>query len=491
MINIGRKTERKTEKKQSLTKWVAFYDKMSYVYFFNKHKRDSMKSTPKDLKNKEQESIEKKLENLDLEKRAKESGFNRRRPKKIHPKEFLLGFILMAYKACNNSIENWAKEIGILIGDTVSKQGLWKRMTESQIKFLDGVLATILKRSIEIKNRSKLAEKMQYFKNIYIQDSTKILLNEKLNKYYSGKSNGKSNKVKGALKIQVIYNITKGIFSRFKTTSYRRNDQSMSSEILEVAEAGDLVVRDLGYFAVKIFQKMINKGINYISRLRYQVNIYDRSGREIDLLKILRGKEVIDIDVLVGMEEKVEMRLVAVKLGAEIARERRRKARGNRDRRTNHSNRYYKLLGWNIFITNVEKDVLTAQNIKEVYSIRWQIEIIFKCWKSYFRVVDIPKKNANKIRIESYIYCMLIFITLFQVDYYRHYEKSIDEQKESYISLMKFSQFMVSSISLMLVSSFEIFESDTALFEKFIKYYCRYESRNGKKNLCQKINFLS
>jgi hypothetical protein len=104
-----------------------------------------MKSTLKKSKNQNQESIEKKLDSLGLEKTAKESGFNRRKAKKIHPKEFLLGFILMVFKTCNNSIENWAREIGILIGDTVSKQGLWKRMTESQIIFLNGVLATILK----------------------------------------------------------------------------------------------------------------------------------------------------------------------------------------------------------------------------------------------------------------------------------------------------------------------------------------------------------
>jgi hypothetical protein len=317
------------------------------------------------------------------------------------------------------------------------------------------------------------------------------LLNEKLNKYFSGKSNGKRNKVKGVLKIQAIYNITKGIFSGFKITSYRKNDQSMSSEILKVARAGDLVVRDLGYFAIRIFQKMVNKGIYYISRLRYQVNVYDRTGKEIDLLKIFKGKEIVDIDVLVGMEEKVEMRLVAVKLDPKLASERKRKARNNRDKRTNHSKRYYKLLGWNIFITNVDRNILTAQNIKEVYSIRWQIEIIFKCWKSYFRVIDIPQKNANKIRVESYIYCMLIFITLFQADYYRHYETLMDEQKERYISLMKFSQFMVSSISLMLISRIVKFKNDTLLFDKFIKYYCFYESRNGKKNLCQKINLLS
>jgi hypothetical protein len=446
-----------------------------------------MKSILKGSPNHKQESIEKKLDKIELERIARESGFIRRKPKKIPAKEFLMGFIMVVFNGCSASIESWASEIGILIGETISKQGLWKRMVEAQIIFLQKVLEGIVKQSIKRGISTHLGDKLRYFKNILLEDSTKIMLNEKLVKDFPGKSNGKNNKQKGILKIHTMYNVMREEFPRFDITSYRKNDQSMSSNILGIAKAGDLIIRDLGYFVLGIFKEFTERGIYFISRFKYNVKIYDEKGKSIDLVKELRGKDVIDIDIIAGQKERAEVRLVAIRLDAKTASKRRRKSKSSRDNRTNHSKKYLTLLGWEIFITNISRDILTATDINKIYGIRWRIEIIFKCWKSYFKVTDIPK-NANKIRVESYIYCMLIFITLFQIDFYKYYEIQMLEQTGKEISIIKFSNFIRSHVSWILVEYFAKDKNVQLLLDKFINYYCSYGERKKRENFYQKFN---
>jgi IS4 transposase len=70
------------------------------------------------------------------------------------------------------------------------------------------------------------------------------------------------------------------------------------------------------------------------------------------------------------------------------------------------------LLGWAIYITNVPATRLSAQAVAQVYGLRWRIEIIFKAWKSYFALTQVPA--GSKDPVEALIYAKLIFITLFQ-----------------------------------------------------------------------------
>ena len=68
------------------------------------------------------------------------------------------------------------------------------------------------------------------------------------------------------------------------------------------------------------------------------------------------------MDVLIGASQKLPVRLVAQMLPQEIAAERRRKAKANRDRRCKPSKASLTLLGWEIFITNVPRDIWSSND---------------------------------------------------------------------------------------------------------------------------------
>lgn len=50
-----------------------------------------------------------------------------------------------------------------------------------------------------------------------------------------------------------------------------------------------------------------------------------------------------------------------------------------------------------MYITNVEEFILPKEKVCEIYSLRWQIEIIFKIFKSLFKI-----HMAKKVKIERF-----------------------------------------------------------------------------------------
>ncbi len=141
------------------------------------------------------------------------------------------------------------------------------------------------------------------------------------------------------------------------------------------------------------------------------------------MLEILRKKKFIDKQVLLSAKHQVKVRLIALAIPDEQAAERRRKARTDRDRRLNHSEGYYELLGNSIYITNTSPEQCNAEKIFLLYKLRWRIEIIFKNRKSCFSLEKtIHHQCKNAIRFNCIIYLMLLYIFLFHVVWWNQCE---------------------------------------------------------------------
>lgn len=427
-------------------------------------------------------NITKHLDKISFEKHAIESRFKQRKERKITGRVLLIAFIVIALQG-KSSFGNWAEQIGVMTGKTVSKQGLWKRVTVRLVKFLWAVLFDALRQqTLPIHKYAARHPALRRYNRVLIQDSTAVALPDCLSWCFPGTvSKGKK---KAQLKIQVIYDLLRDEFLYFQITPFTANDQSCSKDILSMATDGDLVLRDMGYFALDCFETMKQDSIHFISRLRYGVKIYDcKSGKEINLLQELQKQEGFDQWVMIGKEQKVKVRLVALKLPEPQANQRRRKARDNRDRRLCHSQQYYDLLGYHLFITSQQEDVFTATQIAQAYQLRWRIEIIFKCWKSQFHLQKLIPANGSltKERAESIIYMMLIFIILFKVPIYQAALIAAQKIPGCFISLMKLCKYIATHVHL-------FFEEQLNFLMPKILYYCSYEKRRDRANFVQKLN---
>jgi hypothetical protein len=402
---------------------------------------------------------------------AKISGFIKRRPKKITPFAFIAGFIDGCFKGAI-TYSSWASNIGILTGEAVSKQALFERMNEDTVAFAKEVFTRSISEKIKAVKDCRL---FKLFKAVIIQDSTTLSLPSELVEFYPG--NWAKGEQKAVARLQCIVDIATMQWRHLSLEAFTNNDQSASGVALPVLGKGDLLLRDLGYFVLNVLQQIISKQAYFISRLRYGVTLYDEKGKVVTWKTLSKRKAIIDKKVWIGKEDKVPVRIVMIRLPAKQVNEKIRKAKTDRDKRVNHSDDYYQWLQYNVFVTNVDEDYVNALDIAQLYKVRWQIEILFKSWKSGFRIQKLLFNATTNIhRVNTTIYLLLAFMSLVLRKIYNQYCRSVRRKFERNLSLVKLSIFIAKSFnSIAWLSSSQL--------EKQLAKHCCFEKRNDRTNM--------
>lgn len=379
-----------------------------------------------------------------------------------------------------NSYWSWARSLSLLIGDKISKQAIFYRMNDAWVATVKALVAEVIG---QLAGKQIKHELFSGFKDVWIQDSTYIHLPQALIKKFKGSVvNGKQNSV---AKLNVIVHALSGLCPLMEWGSYSVPEQTLASAIMGIAKAGDLVIRDLGYLVLRGFRKMNEEGIFFLSRWKYKVLLFNiQTGEEMDLLKQLKGKSYLDIQVLCGREERVKLRVVAIKLPPAQAEERRRKAKKDGKKKTNHNQEYYALLGYLIFVTNVGEKTWNHQQVAQAYRIRWNVEILFKSWKSGLHIERmIPDSKIHTERIESVLYLLLLYIAWFQLLVYAPLCWRCRENGKC-LSLIQAAKWMLTNTMRWITGEL------SAGMEKEILYYCCYDTRR-KQNAINRLEHFT
>ena len=410
---------------------------------------------------------------------AIETGFLKRQPKKITPSSFVLGFIQCCAKS-TYSFSQWAIQIGWLIESTVSKQAVFDRINETAVEFIAGLLKHCLQNKLLDDCKCNIPTPIfSPFGKILLQDSTTLNLSQSLADQFPGnKSKGLQ---KAVARVQTIINIKTMQIFQCTLASFTNNDQSASRDILDYLTKGDLVIRDLGYFVMDAFQEIIDREAYFVSRLKYGIIVYTKQGDRIDMAALLKNnKSIIEMDVLIN-KCKLPVRLVMIKLPDNIANEKVRKAKCDRNIKTNHSLEYYEWCRYNAYITNVPPAIWTAIQIPEVYKVRWQIEIIFKSWKSGMKMEQMLKGVENVHKVRVCISMMLLFITFFMAKIYMPYKNEVKKQYDKNVSLIKLSTFVMNNL-------YALMTTNECFVLELVAKHCIFEKRNKRINMTQMIN---
>jgi Transposase DDE domain len=412
--------------------------------------------------------------------------------KKISPHAFVHGFLEM-FQEGKNCTRILSLKIGLLINDTIKKESLEDRFNRRSYNYVVDLLEKVMSRRVENLRQTSEGRELDAvindklgskFNNVYIADSTCQAVPANLALLFPSSHNQAGN-TKATMRLQVIYNYTAKAFSFFELGSFRDNDQSASDNIFNVAQPGDLVIRDLGYFALAVFALMTKQGIYFLSKYKYGVTVLDAQTKEkIDLLKFLRGKNAVDTKVKLGAKEQLEVRLIAHKLPELIANQRIAKAKAERHSKTEHSKEYYELLKWEIYITNVPVEILKPLEIKELYTIRWFIEIIFKTWKSHFnfkKILNTPSMSYYRALIT--IVLMLTKITYSFTHLFCYIDEKVQKEYNLLISPLKFMD-LINSLWTHICKA-KTFEDIDYLIPQFAAHGT-YERRKDRKNMREK-----
>jgi len=95
-----------------------------------------------------------------------------------------------------------------------------------------------------------------------------------------------------------------------------------------------------------------------------------------------------------------------------IVNERRRQAHVVAKRRGyTPSQAHLTLMAWNLFITNVPATIWPPQTVGIVYPFRWQVELVFKTWKSGLHLATVTTTTKHSTLCYLYGRMLLLLLT--------------------------------------------------------------------------------
>jgi hypothetical protein len=377
---------------------------------------------------------------------ATETGFSKR-SSKLPPEVF---FDLMFYAVSlsqNSSLEYLVSYLSSQYGIELRKQSLDERFCEKAVTFVKSVLSRLI---IEQFSSVLYCEEfLSDFKHVRIKDSTKFNVPSNLATHYKG--SGGSGSTAG-ISIQYEFDLKTGKFLDLTITPAVRNDQQDAKETAEDVCKNDLVIRDLGYFSIPVLQKIIKQEAFFLSKLLSAVSVYDENDVEIDFKKLhafmtKNGIEKSEKQVFIGSKDKMPVRLVIELVPAQVYQQRicrKQKEDARKGRKMTDKTKF--LLHFNLFVTNVKASVLPSEKIMPLYRFRWQVELMFKNWKSVFSIHTLQKMKKDRYITMLYIRLILIIVNLQIINRVQSL-LSKQGQREAFLSYRKTLQTLKNSFS--------------------------------------------
>ena len=302
-------------------------------------------------------------------------------------------------------------ETAASLGIQVSRQALEQRLTPETTEMLKLTLKAALTEMLEVANPRQVVPLLEAFSGVFVQDSTYIRLPDELHETWKGPPK-KNHPQKAGLKLHLCFDVLTGGFQHFHLTDAMTAD-STAMKTASPLPKGSLRLADLAYFSLDALEKLTEDGIYWISRLKANSYLSDETGTRLDLENMLKAEEntFIRKRIRIGKTKQLQGYLIAQRLCEAETNKRRRSIRYRAKRKAQTpSKTLLRLAGYNLYITNIEAHRLTPKQVCAIAGIRWQIELIFKSFKSLSKIH--VSRSQKPSRILSEIYAKLIAVLI-------------------------------------------------------------------------------
>jgi hypothetical protein len=290
---------------------------------------------------------------------------------------FVLGF-LRNPKASDEELA----QIAVQCGAEVTPQAIDQRHTPKLVEFLKQLFCGATK--VVVGSDKALAPILERFTNVTVLDSSTITLPDSMQEEYAG-CGGSYGGGAAAMKLQAELDLRSGAVSHVEIEPGRSPDGATSRQHARRGK-GSLRITDLGYFNLTVFAEMTKQGEYFLSRLQFGTSVLLSEGDGIELLDWLAKQPgpFVDQPILLGKVQRLTCRLIAWRVPEEQANRRRQKLRRESLSKYGKEPSAERLAWctWTILVTNVPLEKMTPEEAVVLYRARWQVELLFKRWKS-------------------------------------------------------------------------------------------------------------
>jgi DDE family transposase len=286
-------------------------------------------------------------------------------------------------------------------GADVTPTAFSQRFTPQAAAFLEDLLHQALHHVFA--GQPFLAPLLQRFQGVYLWDSTVLTLPAALAAVWPGCGSSRPGG-QAALKALVCLELSTGALVDLSLHAGRATDRGLV-EARDPLPPGALRLADLGFFDLKVFRDYSEQGVFWVSRLPSKVAVFDAQGERLSLADWLRRRSDTRIEekVQVGVSERLPCRLVAWRVPKSVARKRQERLRKEARRKGRRvSAERLALCEWMLYLTNTSQEQLSWRALWVLARCRWQIELLFKLWKSEGGLEESRGRQPWRVLCEVY-----------------------------------------------------------------------------------------
>ncbi|UOY92340.1 IS4 family transposase [Ectobacillus sp. JY-23] len=379
-----------------------------------------------------------------LHRLAKDVGFVRR-TSKYSGQDLVSLCVWLSQEVASASLNQLCSTLEAVTDVLISPQGLNERFNPAAVQLLHSILTELLQGKIATQPAVSGIH-AEHFRRIRVLDSTVFQLPDLFADKYAG-AGGSAHKA--GVKIQFECDLLSGDVLHLHVGEGKENDQVYGSQCIDSLEKNDVRIGDLGYFSLEDFRTIAEKEAYFLSRLKLNTRIYYknpapekfRNGTvkkhteyiQIDVeqfLETLQPGETIELPkVYIGMYEKLPARVILYRL-TELQMRSREKDMTKKEKKKGitYKEKSKRLSAINLYCTNIPAEYVSTNQIHDFYSLRWQIGILFKTWKSLFAIHVCKKVKLE--RLECHIYGQLIRILICSSTMFRMRELLLRKRKK-------------------------------------------------------------
>lgn len=281
-------------------------------------------------------------------------------------------------------------------GCDVTPQAIEQRMTADLAGFLEALFLQAVQQRLAV--ATALAPMLERFKAVNLLDSTTVCLPDELAERFAG-CGGSYDAGRAAVKFQVRLDLRSGAINLWRLEPGRQTDQGSTAQSEDLV-AGSLQITDQGYFHIKTLVAIEEAQAFWLSRLPMSTEICWPDGRVVEqIADLFEGTErVVDRRLLLGKTAQHPCRVVVWRMPQEVADRRRQKLIATARQKGNPLPTPARLrwCDWGIYLTNVPAEKLSVAEIGVLYRARWQIELLFKRWKSQGGIAELKGTTLTR-----------------------------------------------------------------------------------------------
>jgi hypothetical protein len=287
------------------------------------------------------------------------------------------------------------------LGVTISPQGLDQRFGPRAVTFLERLLHEAVL-CVVAADPVAIPLLQRFPGGVCLLDSTSLTLPAVFTHRWRGCGVPEGKKGAG-MSAQVRLNLVDGTLNGpFLRAGYI--DDRVPQRQMPPLPAGALRLADMGFFSTDALKELDAQGIFWISRIKVKSRLRDASGRVWSPAEFLAKQtaDTIDVPIQLRRERSLPCRFIAMRASSEVVAIRYKRLRRHIRRRGKVHPDCWILAKWTFYITNIPAEQLTLEEALVLARCRWQIELLFKLWKSEGHIDRSRSRQPWRILCEIY-----------------------------------------------------------------------------------------